>query len=166
MKISKSLVIVGLAILTVSMALLSAKEITAKDGFVTVRIPVLSECLKDTKERISRYPSNMDVKIRYIPFDRQLFTHPSLVGYLELTSSKWDKSYLVRTANGFRTGCDIDATAFFDMNGKESDWEIFQYINGAKRQGSDVVYLVVKDNGIEMLYKGQHYEKFKEKQDQ
>ena len=161
MKKFKELVFVGLTTLIV---LLSTQAITKKDDPITVRIPVLSECLKDTKARIERFPSYLDIQAKYVSFDSQLEMHPSLAGYVEVESSQKDRQYLIELGSGFRTACNIDATAFFDMNGKESDWDIFKHINGAKRKGSDVVYLVVKDNGIEMLYKGQHYEKFKEKQ--
>ncbi len=122
----------------------------ADSDSIVVNIPVLNSCVNDAQARIASLPSKLELTAKYIEFSRTLQSAPQLAGFIQLSSQKYDKGFLIRMGNGFITNCDINTTILFE----EKDAKLlYGMIRTFQAKGITNFYMVPEKNGIRLLFK-------------
>ena len=121
-----------------------APDEATPDAQYHVRAPVLEWCeegvivaLRSLPERLEQLTSDeFPVDAQYIPFDISLRGHPSLAGFVELTSSSWDEAQLLPFVRAFTSVCEPNMEYQLSLP-DENDVQHLVQIHEAMRDGSN-----------------------------
>ncbi|WP_045860785.1 hypothetical protein [Teredinibacter purpureus] len=136
-------------ILTLFAVVFSSAACATKD--VVVRVPVLQTCEVDVRERLISLPKKVGIEAVFLDFDRTLQSHPFLVGYIELSSSKYSKDHLVTVANGIIKKCSISRTLEFVKRDSGEGEALMEFIRSTESVGKNL-YILNEAEVVRVLF--------------